>query len=259
MRKLWLVAIILGMALAGLSAAANSKLYLKDGDFQLVREYAVEGDKVRYYSVERSDWEEIPTAMVDLKKTEAELSERKAVLDKQVRIASEEDAAAREIRAEVRKIPQDFGVYRIENDELRIFELVDAVVHNEKGMNALKKLAPLPIFSGKATLEIKGDRSGNLVGEKRPEFFIQLSEFQQFGIFKLTPQKGVRVVEKLTMEALTKELTEDRTMIQLFQKQLSDNGLYKIWPQEELEKGEYAVVEYTEGKLNHRVWDFRVE
>ena len=39
---------------------------------------------------------------------------------------------------------------------------------------------------------------------------------------------------------------------------MSDNGLYKIWPQDPLEKGEYAVVEYTEGKLNIRMWDFRV-
>jgi hypothetical protein len=33
-------------------------------------------------------------------------------------------------------------------------------------------------------------------------------------------------------------------------------GLYKIWPTKPLEPGEYAVMEYTDGKVNIQVWDF---
>ncbi len=33
-----------------------------------------------------------------------------------------------------------------------------------------------------------------------------------------------------------------------------DGGLYKIWPKEKLEPGEYALVEYTKGKLNMPIW-----
>src|SRR5499425_3591617 len=43
----------------------GKKLVLKDGNFQLVREYQRNGDRVRYLSAERGDWEEIPAAMVD--------------------------------------------------------------------------------------------------------------------------------------------------------------------------------------------------
>src|SRR6202048_466302 len=43
----------------------GTKLMLKDGNFQLVRSYQRQGDRVRYFSVERGDWEEIPAAMVD--------------------------------------------------------------------------------------------------------------------------------------------------------------------------------------------------
>ena len=55
------------------SLAANVKLYLKDGTYHVVREYEVQADRVRFYSVERSEWEEIPLDLVDLRRTEAEV------------------------------------------------------------------------------------------------------------------------------------------------------------------------------------------
>ena len=76
MRKLLFVVLVFGITLS----AANFKLYLKDGGFQLVREYTVEGDRVKYYSVDRSDWEEIPADLVDLKRTDAEAGARKSAL-----------------------------------------------------------------------------------------------------------------------------------------------------------------------------------
>jgi len=44
------------------------KLVMKDGSYQIVRSYEKRGDTVRYYSVEQSQWEEIPTALVEIKK-----------------------------------------------------------------------------------------------------------------------------------------------------------------------------------------------
>ena len=46
--------------------------------------------------------------------------------------------------------------------------------------------------------------------------------------------------------------------VETFQKQLAD-GLYKIWPRQPFEPGEYAVIEYTEGKLNIQIWDFAIQ
>src|SRR5712671_4829905 len=117
--------------------AANFRLYLKDGGFHLVREYQVEGDRVRYYSIERGDWEEIPVDLVDLKRTDAETEARKQTIEKQAKDISDEDVAAREIRQETLKIPRDPGVYRLEDDQLRIFKAAESSVHNAKGRNML--------------------------------------------------------------------------------------------------------------------------
>jgi hypothetical protein len=239
--------------------AANFKLYLKDGGFHLVREYKVDGDRVRYYSVERSDWEEIPAELVDLKRTNAETAARQETLEKQSQELADEEAAARENRQEILKIPRDPGVYRLEDNQLRIFKAAESSVHNAKGRNILKALSPVPLIPGKATLEIPAEHSSNIVKESSPEFFLQLSEFESFGMIKLTPEKGIRIVERITIVPVTKEAMEERSQVQVFTKQLSDNGLYKIWPQDPLPQGDYAVIEYTEGKINPQVWDFRIE
>ena len=77
---------------------------------------------------------------------------------------------------------------------------------------------------------------------------------------KLTPKGGVRIVENLTIMPVTNETVEEPEMVESFRKQLTNDGLlYKVWPKERLEPGEYAVIEYTEGKLNMQVWDFAIQ
>src|SRR5258708_13249023 len=55
------------------ASAATVKLYLKDGSYQLVREYKVEKDRVRFFSSDRGEWEEIPVDLIDLEKTQREI------------------------------------------------------------------------------------------------------------------------------------------------------------------------------------------
>ena len=239
--------------------AANVKLYLKDGNFHLVREYKVESDRVRYYSVERSEWEEIPLDLVDLKRTESEIVERQAELEKDAKVISEEEKAERETERQVTRIPQDPGVYWIDGKETKVIKAAEASVNTNKRRQILAKLSPIPAVTGKGTLELQGLHSQNVFTNPEQEFFFQLSETERFGIAKLTPKGTVRIVENLTFIPITKETVEEPTMVESFQQQLSPDGLYKIWAKEPLEPGEYALVEYTEGKLNIQVFDFAIK
>jgi hypothetical protein len=109
--------------------------------------------------------------------------------------------------------------------------------------------------TGKQWLEVDGLHSANVTSESRPEFYIRLSEEERFGMIRMGEHKGNRVVEKLTIIPVTKDVVEEPDLVETFRKQVSD-GLYKIWPEKDLSPGEYAVIEYTEGKVNIQTWDF---
>jgi hypothetical protein len=247
------------LLLAATIFAANFKLYLKDGTFHVVREYKVEGDRVRYYSVERSDWEEIPVDLLDLKRTETENAAHAAKIEEEAKIITEEDKARREQEKEIMKIPQDPGAYMVENNQLRIFKAAESKVHTNKGRSVLKVLSPVPFVSGKATVEVDNPHSLNIVKDSRPEIYLQLSADERYGIIKLTPKGEVRIADRLSIVPVTKEVIDDIDEVPVFRKQLSENYLYKIWPEQPMENGEYAVVQFTPGKTNMQIWDFAVK
>ena len=247
---------VVTLCLLCLSAfTANLKLYLRDGNYHIVREYQVQGDRVRYYSVERSDWEEIPLELVDLKRTEAEVKQRLADLAEEAKALTAEDQAERQQREEVQRVPRDPGVYLVDRKELKPLKQAESKAVTNKGRNVLKILTPIPLVTGRATVELDGERSANLVAAPEPEFYFRLAYNERFAIFRLAPKKNARVVQKWHIIPVTNETVEEQEEVPALRQQLEED-LYKIWPKEPLKPGEYAVVEYTVGQRNIQIWDF---
>jgi hypothetical protein len=244
------------LLLAAITAfAADFRLYLKDGNYHLVREYQVQTDRVRFYSVERSEWEEIPLSLVDLKRTEAEKQERQEALQKEAAEIAAEDKFERDLREQRERIPVGPGVYFAEDNQIKPLKQAESKAVNKKSRWVLQRLSPIPVVAGKTTVELEGERSASVMTSSRPEFYIRLDREETFGIVKMMPKKGARVVQEWEIVQVTKQVIENQQDVLIFRKQL-DDGLYQIWPQQPLEPGEYAVVEYTPGERNIQTWDF---
>ena len=245
------------LTLAAALFGATSRLYLKDGEYHLVREYQVLQDRVRYYSTERGDWEEIPLELVDLDRTKKETAERQAELDADAKLQAQENAAVRAEKKEAARIPDEPGAYYIHGDKLEPVKSPELEIVSDKARNILKVLVPVPIILGRSNVEIKGETAPLKVADNAPEFYFRLSEPERFGIVSLTKKKNYRLVETVDIETASQEKTEMRKLVDTFKK-LEGDALYKIWPEKPLPPGEYAVIQFIEGEVSLQVWDFSV-
>ncbi|MGD0015512.1 MAG: hypothetical protein ABSD56_13995 [Bryobacteraceae bacterium] len=235
--------------------AANFRLYLADGGYHVVREYEVQGDRVRFYSVERSEWEQVPLSLVDLKRTEAERQQRQQALEKEAADIAAEAQFERQQREERERVPVEPGVYLVEGGQLRAVRQAESKVVTSKGRAVLKILAPMPIVTGRATVELEGEHSASVISIARPEFYFRLAQEERLGIVRLGAKRRARIVQRWDIVPVSNEIVEQQQDVPIFRKQVAE-GLYKIWPEQPLAPGEYAVIEYTEGKRNVQVWDF---
>jgi hypothetical protein len=149
----------------------NHRLILKDGNYQLVRDYQIVGDRVRYLSQERGEWEELPANLVDWdathkwEKEHADLVEEDASpamkeaeeLDKEESQERNEQSARMPLVAEGLELPDEDGVFVLDTFE-GTPELVE-LISSDLSMNAKsrKGVAVLnPLATQKASLELQG-------------------------------------------------------------------------------------------------------
>src|SRR5690242_10206248 len=77
------------------------RLILKDGSYQLATKWEVKGERVRYLSAERNEWEEVPNSLVDWAATDQYEKDRAAgkpspeavALDKELEAERQADEA----------------------------------------------------------------------------------------------------------------------------------------------------------------------
>lgn len=252
MRWLWIP------LLCGVLWAASIKLYLKDGTYHVAREYQVLQDRVKFFSVERGEWEEIPLELVDLDKTKKTISALAAEDAATQKAEAEEDAAERALRKEIRSVPGEPGLYYVqEGQPMKALPQAELKVVTDKKRSILTAITPIPILAGKSHVEAEGLASKFIVQEDRPEFYFRLASEERFGLVKCvpSPKKTGRIIEKWEVVPVVKEIMMQHEDVQIFRKQVAE-GLYKVWPMEPLAPGEYAWIEFTEGKANTQAWDF---
>lgn len=249
--------ILAALLLPALLSAETFKLYLKDGDYHMVREYQVLEDRVRYYSTERGEWEEIPKELVDFDKTEGERRKIRQTLEKDAQLQHAENQYERAERKEVAAVPVEPGAYFAEAGKVRTIPPADWKVEGSNKRKVLQMISPLPTVAGKATVTVKGEHSAFEITNAEPELYVRLDRLESFGIVRLTSKKDERIVENISIAPVTKENFEDLKQVETYQREVSP-GLYKVWPAKPLAPGEYALVQYTSGEVNLQVWDFAI-
>jgi len=196
-----LASILLGFLLAlGVplhSEGANKRLILKDGSYQVVTDYQIVGDRVRYKSAERGgEWEEVPTNLVDWAATEkwnkehapgalaaAEAAQEAATqndaaaIDKEAAAERAEEQARMPVVSPGLRLPDESGVWVLDTfhgtPELVRLEQSNGDINKNLGHNVLKA-AINPMGGTKQLVQIDGARSKIQVHVSQPELYVSL-------------------------------------------------------------------------------------
>ncbi len=186
-RSLVTTALLFMLALPALSPAQElaRRLILKDGSYQLVTKYEVKGDRVRYLSAERDDWEELPTSLIDWPATEK--YERDRAAGASVPEAAQLDKEVEQERARVEaqlpevapglRLPEDSGVFMLDSfqGEPQIVEVQQTagdVARNTK--TNIFRGAINPVAGLKQTIELEGAHATVQAHVEVPSLYINI-------------------------------------------------------------------------------------
>jgi hypothetical protein len=260
------------------------RLILKDGSYQLATKYEVVGDRVRYLSAERDEWEELPKSLVDWPATEKYESEEKekdrataaaaAQLNKEIENENEGAVAKLPEVAPGLRLPSDSGVFLLDNfkSEPQLVEVTEAEGDVSQGSRG-------NIFRGalaKQAVELPGEHAKVQCHVDIPSFYLNVEPppaaaaqaqnpqspqaavpFDRFRILRTQPKAGKRILAEVTRNVGGKVGQE-----QHFEKTTTTRiagGWLKLTPAASLAPGEYAVVEMMDKEgMNLYVWDFGV-
>ena len=261
-------ALLLGALCVPRQAWASVKLFMKDGSYQLVSTYEVHGDRVRYYSLERAEWEEMPAELVDFDATRRAQEEEKATAKKQLEEAKEiqqqrfekpPDQGV-EVAPGIR-LPSEDGIYTVEG--LRLVRLAQSSgeIVTDKKRTALVLAVPVPLLKARSLVVLDGGKAAVRLSTPQPAFYVQSADGlgAKLELLRVKPAKDSRVVEQVDAgRAGIGKATELRAAVPLERTQISP-VLYKLKPTQPLEPGEYALGELVQEKLNLDVWDFGLD
>jgi hypothetical protein len=189
-RALPYTAIILSAMLTGpIHSPAQElarRLILKDGSYQLVTKYEVKGDRVRYMSSERNEWEELPSVLVDWPATEKYEKERAtsaipeaAAIDKEIDADREAELSHLPQVAPGLRLPENSGVFLLDNfhgqPQLVEMQQAEGDINTNNRANILRG-ALIPAAGAKQTVELEGEHAALHAHVAVPSIYINVDE-----------------------------------------------------------------------------------
>jgi hypothetical protein len=254
----------------------GKRLILKDGSFQPVVKYEILGDRVHYYSAERYEWEDLPSALIDwdaTKKYEADFSSGKLRVHTETpeeREEREKEAANSPEISPGLRLPGTGGVFLLDQFDGKP-ELSEVLQNgSELNQNADKKsvlrTAINPIGSSKHSFELKGPHAKVQSHVPLPAIYVDIDEGAlndvplagRFRIVRAEVRKEDRVIGNLKV-TFTGKTSQEGNFIPSNVEKVGTGEWVKVVPAQDLPPGEYAVVEMLgPDEMNLYVWDFGV-
>ena len=280
-----LAAILAGVATPGLAYQASSdvttqqqtkRLILKDGSFQSVVKYEIQGDRVHYLSAERYEWEDLPTSLVDwdaTKKNEAEFGSGKTRVHIETAEEREErekeEANSPEIVPGLR-LPGTGGVFLLDqyNGKPELAEILQngSELNQNSNKKSVLRSAINPFGSSKHSFELKEPHAKIQSHVPSPTIYLDIDEGalndiplnSRFRVAHVEIKKDIRIVGNLKV-TFTGTTSEQGNFIPANVEKVGTGEWVKVTPAQDLPPGEYAVVEMLgPEEMNLYVWDFGV-
>jgi hypothetical protein len=248
----------------------GKKLCLTDGTFQLVRSYERQGETVRYYSVERSAWEEIPATLVDWKatakaeaddaKAQKEFADKVKVRDTNEHAMEHLDVDASLMVAPSTFLPQGLGMFAVAGKTITPLTKSMAKIRVDKGRAVEKAISGMPLIPSRHFLELKGKRAVIRIPEGELQFYYRIGEDDvepDMELMRVQPKGDVRVVETINTDIVGQNM-ESRKSVALLKWDVA-KGVYRYTIAEPMPPGEYALMINLPDGINYFVWDFGVD
>jgi len=273
--------------LGALAQTLAQRIILKDGTYQSVTKYEVHGDRVRYFSAERGEWEEVPNNLIDWDATkkfeEGRLaggpSPEAAELDKELEAERKAVEARSPQVAPGLRLSDDGGVYILETfqNQAQLVEIQQSGSDlNTHVKSNILRAALNPLSGAKQTIELPESHAKVQSHTAVPTLYVNLDSGQgapaaargpddpaplpaaeRYKIIRVETKGGKRIAGAVKI-AVTGKMKTDERFIPVTATPMT-GGWIKLTPVDPLPNGEYAVAEML-GKegMNLYVWDFGV-
>ena len=282
-----LAVICLIMPIGSRAQTLAKRLILKDGSYQLAAKYEIKGDRVRYYSAERGEWEEIPKNLIDWDATDKYEQGRlqgapapeAVALDKELEAEQKAEEARSPKVAPGLRLPEDGGVFLLDtfqnHPQLDELHQSGGELDKNRKSNILRAVIN-PLASARQPIELDGVRAKIQSHTGVPAIYVNIDPQdanggtvpvkgeppppppgERFKIVRAQVKNGKRIAGGIKIAPYGKVKPDERFVPATVQE--LGGGWVKLSPLEPLASGEYAVVEML-GKegMNLYVWDFGV-